>query len=109
MKKVLIITSYFPPETGAASNRIFHLAEGLKAEGFDVAVITPLPNYPTGKIFDSYKGKWADHSKEQGILVHRLWIFASISKNKLIRLFAMLSYSFSLVWFYLWNKIPKTV
>ncbi len=109
MKDVLIITSYFPPETGAASNRIFHLSEGLQKRHFNVSVVTPLPNYPTGKIFEVYKGKFRQNSTENGIKVHRLWIYASNSKNKLLRLIAMLSYSFSLVCFFLWNKIPKTV
>ena len=109
MKNVLIITSYFPPETGAASNRIFHLAEGLKGHDFNVSVLTPLPNYPTGEIFKDYKGKFKHTSTENGILIHRLWIYASNSKNKLLRLIAMLSYSFSLLWFFIWNKIPKTV
>ncbi len=109
MKDVLIITSYFPPETGAASNRIFHLAEGLKTHDFNVSVLTPLPNYPTGEIFKDYKGKFKHSSLENGVLVHRLWIYASNSKNKLLRLIAMLSYSFSLAWFFIWHKIPKTV
>ena len=109
MKDILIITSYFPPEIGAASNRIFHLAEGLQKRNFKVSVITPLPNYPTGKIFKSYGGKFKDTSVDKGIIIHRLWIYASISKNKIIRLFAMLSYSFSLIWYFLFHNIPKTV
>jgi glycosyltransferase involved in cell wall biosynthesis len=72
-------------------------------------VITPLPNYPTGEIFEAYKGKFKDSTFKDNITIHRLWIYASNSKNKLLRLFAMLSYSFSLVWFFLWNRIPKTV
>ncbi|WP_053989931.1 glycosyltransferase family 4 protein [Mangrovimonas sp. TPBH4] len=108
-KEILIITNYFPPETGAASNRIFHLAEGLQKRGFHISVLTPLPNYPKGKIFEGYKGHFKHTSKENGITVHRLWIYASNSKNKLLRLFAMLSYSFSLIWFFIWNKIPKKV
>lgn len=109
MTDILIITSYFPPETGAASNRIFHLAEGLQKHNFKVTVLTPLPNYPTGKIFEAYKGKFKKITIETNITVHRLWIHASNSKNKLLRLIAMLSYSFSLCWFFMWHKIPKTV
>jgi glycosyltransferase involved in cell wall biosynthesis len=88
---------------------MFHLAEGLKKRNFNVAVITPLPNYPTGKIFENYKGKFKSSKIENGVLIHRLWIYASNSKNKLLRLIAMLSYSFSLVWFFMWNKIPRQV
>ena len=109
MKDILIITSYFPPESGAASNRIFHLSEGLQKRQYHVSVLTPLPNYPTGKIFEAYKGKFKQASTENDIKIHRLWIYASNSKNKLLRLFAMLSYSFSLVWFFMWHKVPKTV
>ena len=104
----MIITSYFPPEIGAASNRIFHLAEGLKND-YNVSVVTPLPNYPTGNIFKDYKGKFSLKSEENGITIHRLWIYASVSKNKFLRLFAMLSYSFSLIWFFIWHKIPDKV
>ncbi|MFL0352903.1 glycosyltransferase family 4 protein [Xanthomarina sp. GH4-25] len=109
MKDVLIITSYFPPETGAASNRMFHLANGLQKRHYNVSVITPLPNYPTGKIFQEYKGKFKLTRIENNITIHRLWVYASNSNNKFLRLFAMLSYSFSLIWFFIWNKIPKTV
>lgn len=109
MADILIITSYFPPETGAASNRIFHLANGLEQHHFNVSVITPLPNYPKGKIFDAYKGKFRQTSTENNIKIYRLWIYASNSKNKILRLFAMLSYSFSLIWFFISNKIPNKV
>ncbi|WP_299098140.1 glycosyltransferase family 4 protein [uncultured Winogradskyella sp.] len=108
MQKLMIITSYFPPEIGAASNRIFHLADGLK-DDYDVNVVTPLPNYPTGKIFSAYKGKFSSKTVENGIKINRLWIYASVSKNKFLRLIAMLSYSFSLVWFIMWHKIPDKV
>jgi glycosyltransferase involved in cell wall biosynthesis len=109
VKEVLIITSYFPPETGAASNRMFHLAEGLQKAHFKVSVITALPNYPTGKIFKEYKGKFRHTYVNGNLTIYRLWLYASNSKNKFLRLFAMFSYSFSLIWFFLWNKIPQTV
>ena len=109
MKDILIITNYFPPETGAASNRIFHLAEGLQKHNFNVSVLTPLPNYPKGKVFEGFRGRFKHTSHKNNITAHRLWIYASNSKNKLLRLIAMLSYSFSLIWFFIWNKIPKTV
>jgi glycosyltransferase involved in cell wall biosynthesis len=108
MQNILIITSYFPPEIGAASNRIYHLAEGLKAD-YKVSIITPLPNYPTGNIFDAYKGKFTSKTIENSIEINRLWIYASVSKNKFLRLIAMLSYSFSLIWFFMTHKIPDKV
>ncbi|WP_274476437.1 glycosyltransferase family 4 protein [Mangrovimonas aestuarii] len=109
MKEVLIITNYYPPEIGAASNRIHHLATGLKDLGFQVSVITPLPNYPNGKILPEYKAKRKIISNEKNITVIRLWLYANNSKNKFLRLFAMLSYSFSLLCYFAFNSIPKTV
>ena len=108
MQKLTIITSYFPPEIGAASNRIYHLADGLKND-YDISIITPLPNYPTGKIFEGFKGKFKIQTRENNIEINRLWIFASVSKNKFLRLIAMISYSLSLIWFFIWNKIPNKI
>jgi glycosyltransferase involved in cell wall biosynthesis len=108
MQKLTIITSYFPPEIGAASNRIYHLADGLKND-YDVSIITPLPNYPTGKIFQEFKGKFKIHTRENNIEINRLWIFASVSKNRFLRLIAMMSYSLSLIWFFIWHKIPNKI
>ncbi|ARV09677.1 glycosyltransferase WbuB [Winogradskyella sp. PC-19] len=104
MKEVLIISNYFPPEIGAASNRIFQLAKGL-SKNHNVSVICPLPNYPTGKVFENYNAKETINN----ISVNRLWVSPSVSKNKFIRLFSMLSFSFSISWYILWNKIPETV
>ncbi|WP_242158114.1 glycosyltransferase family 4 protein [Aestuariivivens sediminis] len=109
MKELLIITHYFPPEIGAASNRIFQLARGLHNRGFKVSVLTPLPNYPNGKVFKAYQGRYRNTSWEEGLLVHRLWLYASNSKNTLLRLGSMLSYSISLIWYVLWHRLPDTV
>ncbi|SDB62112.1 Glycosyltransferase involved in cell wall bisynthesis [Flavobacteriaceae bacterium MAR_2010_188] len=109
MKEIFIITSYYPPEIGAASNRIRHMAEGLQDLGYKITVVTPLPNYPTGKIFNEYKGKFISKSSHNNVNVIRLWIYASNSKNRIKRLLAMLSFSFSLITFYISHKIPKTV
>jgi hypothetical protein len=74
-----------------------------------VHVVTPLPNYPTGKIFTEYKGKFKYKSDENDIKISRLWLYASKSRNKFLRLFSMLSYSISLTWLFVWNKIPRKV
>lgn len=109
MEKILIISNYFPPETGAASNRIATLATGLKDKGWDVSVLCPLPNYPDGKIFSGYQGKIKCTTTENGIKVNRTWVYPSNSKNKIIRLISMLSFSFSMSIFLLFSKVPKRV
>lgn len=49
-KKVLIISQYFYPE----NFRINDLALELKKRGFDITVLTGLPNYPRGEYFEGY-------------------------------------------------------
>ena len=47
---VLVISQYYPPETGGPQNRLLSLVRGIQAEGHSVTVITEKPNYPTGVI-----------------------------------------------------------
>lgn len=109
MKDILIISNYYPPEIGAAANRICHLAEGLNSLNYNVLVVAPLPNYPRGKIFNNYKGKFILKLENNGIKIYRLWLLPSNSKRKIKRIIAMVSFSFSLTWFFLSHRIPKTV
>lgn len=54
--KILIVSFYYTPELGAAPSRIANMAEGLKTQGAEVDVLTCLPNYPQGQIFEGYRG-----------------------------------------------------
>ena len=96
-KKIKIITSFFPPEKGAASHRILTTAKELSSHGFDVSVITTLANYPTGKLFNGYKKMLYKKEKIEGIDCIRCWVFPSNSNNPIIRILSMISYCFSLL------------
>jgi glycosyltransferase involved in cell wall biosynthesis len=50
----MILTQYFPPEMGAAAVRLSELGERLIDLNWDVQVLTALPNYPSGRIFQGY-------------------------------------------------------
>jgi glycosyltransferase involved in cell wall biosynthesis len=108
-KDILIISNYYPPESGAAPNRIHTLATSLTKHNYNVSVVCPFPNYPFGKIFDSHKGHFRTKTSEQNITVHRLWLLASNSKNKFIRLFSMLSFAIHLFIFLLFKQTPQKV
>lgn len=49
-KRILIVTQYFYPE----NFRINDLALELKNRGYEISVLTGLPNYPNGEYFDGY-------------------------------------------------------
>ncbi len=56
--RILVITQYFYPETF----RINDIVKELVARGNSVTVVTGLPNYPEGKIFDGYENAYKETS-----------------------------------------------
>jgi len=109
MEDILIVSNYYPPEKGAAANRIEQLALKLDQNNYNVSVLCPLPNYPKGLIFPNYKGRFFVKEKLQNINVCRLWIMPSISKNLFVRLLSTLSFSTGLFFYLLFAKTPKKV
>lgn len=109
MEEILIISNYYPPEKGAAANRIEQLALKLYQNNYSVSVICPLGNYPKGELFPEYKGKFFVTENLQNIIVKRLWIYPSNSKNIIKRLLSVLSFSLGLFFYLLFKKIPQKV
>lgn len=73
--KILIVTQYYPPETGAPQARLHELAQRLIAEGMRVEVLTAMPNYPEGRVFAAYRGKWWMREEIDGVPVVRVPIY----------------------------------
>ncbi len=109
MEDILIISNYYPPEKGAAANRIEQLALKLHQNNYAVSVICPLGNYPKGELFPEYKGKFSVTEHRDGVRVNRLWIYPSVSKNLVVRIISVLSFSSSLFFYLLFKKTPKKV
>ena len=109
MKEILIISNYYPPEKGAAANRIEQLALKLNQNKYKVSVLCPLGNYPKGELFPQYKGKFSVTENRDKITVKRLWIYPSVSKNILVRLISVLSFSLGLFFYLLFKKTPSKV
>ncbi len=91
--RLVILTQYFPPEIGAPQSRLYETALGLQRLGWEVEIITGLPNYPTGKIFPAYRGKVYVIEQIGGLSVRRYWLFASNSKRVFPRILNMISFS----------------
>lgn len=97
--KILFLTQYYPPEIGAPQNRLHELAVRLKANDFDVNVLTAMPNYPKMEIFEEYKNGKIKEEVIDGIKVYRSGIYVSKSKG----IFARLLNYFSFVWTSFWR------
>lgn len=95
--KILFLTQYCPPEVGAPQNRIFELAKQLKKFGHTVTILTAMPNYPKGEIFEGYKGKKLVKEELDGIQIVRTSIYATKEKTFYKRMKNYLSFTFSSV------------
>src|SRR5215472_11811789 len=91
--RILFLTQYYPPETGAAQNRLSDLARRLTALGHCVTVLTAMPNYPQGEIFREYRGRLVRETIEDGVRVIRTWIYATKSKRFLPRITSYVSFT----------------
>src|SRR6267378_5235051 len=91
--RILILTQYYPPEIGAAQNRLSDLAKRLGNKGHDVTVLTALPSYPKGEIYTGYRGRLKMSEDLEGIRVVRTWVYATKNKNFLLRIFNYLSFA----------------
>lgn len=91
--RVSLITQYYKPEMGAPQNRLYEMCVGLKKLGVDISIVTGMPNYPTGRIFKKYKGKFSNREIVDGIEVLRYWLYASNSRKILPRIWNMVSFS----------------
>ncbi len=71
--RVLLLTHHYPPEMGAPQQRWDGLVEWFTANGHEVAVITPVPHYPNGKVWPEVAALvvGAVHSGAHGEVVHR--------------------------------------
>lgn len=91
--RIAILTQYFIPEMGAPSNRLLELSEKFIEDGWEVLVITAMPNYPEGKIFEAYAGIFSSEEKIRGIRIKRYWLYASNSPKAIRRIISMISFS----------------
>ena len=65
--KILVVTQYYWPE----NSRVTELAESLINEGNSVTVLTGLPNYPQGFIYNGYKKKTNWDQEHNGVHIIR--------------------------------------
>ena len=92
-RKILILSQYYWPEMGAPQIRLRSLARELKNLGIEVRVLTGMPNYPLGRIFDGYRGRLHMRESVDGIPVERVWLFPAAGRGSLKRILNYLSFT----------------
>src|SRR5690606_37738563 len=92
---ILLVTTYYEPDSGAAAVRLSRLAKALVRRGHQVTVLTTLPHYPQGRIAERYQKAWAVEQNRSGVRVVRVWLWATPSPRISRRLISQMSFMLS--------------
>jgi glycosyltransferase involved in cell wall biosynthesis len=95
--RIIIVTHYFPPETGAPQARLSALAAAWAADGDDVTVLTGMPNHPTGVKPPEYRSAMRRREQRNGYRVLRTWLYATPNEGIARKTIGHLSFMFSSV------------
>lgn len=95
--RILYLSQYFPPEMGAPAARVSELSARWVERGHDVAVLTGMPNHPTGVVPPAYRGHVVLREQWRGVSVLRTWIYAAANRGVLQRGLAYGSFAASSV------------
>lgn len=106
---VLILTQYYSPESGAPQVRLANFARELRRVGVSVRILTAMPNYPVGRIFDGYRGRLRQTEMVEGIPVERIWLYAASGRSSWKRLLNYLSFSVAVLPFLILRPKPDLV
>ena len=95
--RTLIVTHYFPPETGAPQARLSGLAATWAADGDKVTVLTGMPNHPTGVLPPQYRWALRRLERRDGYRVVRTWLYATPNEGIVRKTLGHLSFMVSSV------------
>lgn len=88
--KILVICQYYKPEP----LRISDICEELAQRGHEVKVVTGIPNYPMGEIYDGYRNGENRDEVINDVNVHRCFTIGR-KRNVVYRVLNYYSYMFS--------------
>lgn len=83
-ENILILSQYFPPETGAAQTRWQELSKRWSSRAH-VTVITSAPDYPEGELYDGYDNEWLHYEEHGDVDVYYTKTITSPSGNLIRR------------------------
>lgn len=89
--KILVVTQYFWPE----EFRINDICRGLNELGHEVEILTGLPNYPEGKLYNGYSYLKRGPKKYKGMKVTRVGIIPRGKSNSILLALNYLSFMIS--------------
>ncbi|NBI08145.1 glycosyltransferase family 4 protein [Senegalia massiliensis] len=83
---VLLVTQHFPPEIGAASNRMNNIAYYLNEENINLTVLTSEPTYPNRDLYKNISWNKKDNNLENIEILRVQSFYNDYSSNKVKRI-----------------------
>ncbi len=105
----MLLSQYYWPEPGAPQVRLRNVARELVRLGVEVRVLTGMPNYPMGRIFENYRGRLYWKETVDGIVVERVWLYPAAGRGSLKRLLNYLSFTVAVLPLLLFGPRPDLV
>ncbi len=102
--KILFISDNFPPEVNAPATRTYEHCMHWIQQGAKVTVITCVPNFPHGKVYEGYRNKLYQKEEMDGIKVIRVWSYIAANKGFSRRIADYLSFSITSLFASLFTK-----
>ncbi len=91
--KILFLSDNFYPEANAPANRTYEHCREWVRKGAEVTVITCVPNFPKGVVFDGYKNKLYQKEYIDGIKIIRIWSYITANEGTIKRILDYISYA----------------
>jgi colanic acid biosynthesis glycosyl transferase WcaI len=105
----LLLSQYYPPEIGAPQIRLRCFVRELRRRGKNVSVVTAMPNYPAGRIFEGYRGRFSCREQIDGVDVRRTWVYAATGKSAFARLLNYCSFALTALAVVLLGRRPDVI
>ena len=82
---IAVLSFYYPPDIGAAANRISGFVKKWNEKGHEVIVITTVPHYPSGKLRQPYTKNRLYVERNNGLLVYRVPTFLAGAEDSIFK------------------------
>ena len=96
--RILFIGNNFPPEVNALATRLYEHARTWVSEGREVVVMTDVPNFPEGVVYEGYKNAYSEETMD-GIEVVRVPLYIVANEGAIKRIMSFISFMMSTIWY----------
>ena len=96
--RILFIGNNFPPEVNALATRLYEHARTWVKEGRQVVVMTDVPNFPEGVVYEGYKNTYSEEEMD-GIEVVRVPLYITANEGAVKRILSFISFMMSTIWY----------